>query len=954
MSPSDIRISGARTHNLRNVVVDIPRDALVVFTGVSGSGKSSLAFDTIFAEGQRRYVESLSSYARMFLDRADRPDVDFIEGLSPAVAIDQKSTNRNPRSTVGTVTEIYDYLRLLWARVGVAHCPTCHARIEASTIQSMADELMTLPPRTRIQLLAPVVVDQKGQFSDLFTSLSTDGYSRVMVDGIVATLNDPPALTKNKRHSISVIVDRLAIGPASLDRLTDSLETAAKLSSGKVEVLIQYPDGNELVRSFSEHRACPNGHPLHLRDIGPRTFSFNAPAGACTTCSGIGSRTTADPELLLGDAGLSLSEGVILPWAQAGSNGSQYFQRMLSALADELEFSLRTPWQNLDESIRTAILHGTEHAVTMTYRSRTGRQTSYTADFEGVIAWIQRKFAEAETDAQRKRYSRYLRDVPCAACNGRRLAPEVLAVTVGDKNIAELTELDLATVVDYLRHLSLNDQHTRIAAHIVPEILSRLEFLLDVGLGYLTLSRTAGTLSGGEAQRIRLATQVGTGLTGVLYVLDEPSIGLHQRDNTRLIATLMKLRDLGNSVLVVEHDEETIRAADWIVDVGPGAGSEGGSIVHNGSLDSLLPKADSVTANYLSQRLSIATPTTRRTPDAGRIVRIEGARAHNLKNLSVEIPIGLLTVVTGVSGSGKSTLINDILYNTLANTLNGAQKAPGRHTRITGLEHLDKVVQVDQSPIGRTPRSNPATYTGVFDRIRTLFSETTEAKVRGYTPGRFSFNIKGGRCEECLGEGTMTIEMNFLPDVFVDCETCHGTRYNRETLDITFKGKTIADVLDMPIAEACHFFEAFTIISRHLATLHEVGLGYVKLGQSALTLSGGEAQRVKLATELQRRTRGRTVYILDEPTTGLHFHDVRNVLQLLQRLVDNGNTVIVIEHNLDVIRSADWLVDLGPEGGDGGGSLIGMGTPEVLAATPGSWTGTYLRDALNAAPRASL
>ncbi|WP_068493996.1 excinuclease ABC subunit UvrA [Pseudoclavibacter helvolus] len=941
---SQLRVQGARVHNLKNVDLEIPRDSLVVFTGLSGSGKSSLAFDTIFAEGQRRYVESLSAYARQFLGQVDRPDVDFIEGLSPAVSIDQKSTNRNPRSTVGTITEIYDYLRLLWARIGVPHCPVCGEIIQRQTVQQIADHLMELEEGTRYQVLAPVVQQKKGEFVDLFQSLSGQGYARAMVDGDRVQLTDPPKLKKSFKHDISVIVDRLVASDDVLGRLTDSLETALRLADGLVQINFVDAEGDDAWTTFSEQLSCPNNHPIALTEIEPRTFSFNAPFGACQTCDGLGTRMSVDRELLIGDPLDSIADGVILPWSGQGKSLYQYYERLLLGLSEQIQFKLTTPWKKLPEEVREAILEGREYEVRVKYRNRFGRQMTYSSGFEGVMPYIERQYAEAETDATRARWAQYLREIPCSACNGARLRPEVLAVKVHGRSIADATALSLADCLDFMNTVELTDREAKIAAQVLREIRARLDFLIEVGLSYLDLARAAGTLSGGEAQRIRLATQIGSGLTGVLYVLDEPSIGLHQRDNRRLIETLIKLRDLGNTLIVVEHDEDTIRTSDWIVDIGPGAGEHGGEVVHSGSVADLEKNTKSITGDYLSGRVGIETPKKRRKYDKKRELTVVGARANNLQNVQVSFPLGILTAVTGVSGSGKSSLVNDILYRVLAAKLNGARAVAGKHTRITGVDQLDKVIHVDQNPIGRTPRSNPATYTGVFDRIRTLFAETSEAKARGYLPGRFSFNVKGGRCEACSGDGTLKIEMNFLPDVYVLCEVCGGSRYNRETLSVHYKGKNIAEVLQMPIAEAADFFEPITAIHRYLSTLVEVGLGYVRLGQSATTLSGGEAQRVKLATELQRRSNGRSVYVLDEPTTGLHFEDVRKLLTVLGGLVDKGNTVIVIEHNLDVIKSADWLIDMGPEGGSGGGTVVGVGTPEKIAGIAESHTGQYLKE----------
>ncbi|WP_375400196.1 excinuclease ABC subunit UvrA [uncultured Amnibacterium sp.] len=948
-----LSVRGARVHNLQDVSIDIPRDSMVVFTGLSGSGKSSLAFDTIFAEGQRRYVESLSAYARQFLGQVDRPDVDFIEGLSPAVSIDQKSTNRNPRSTVGTITEIWDYMRLLWARIGVPHCPVCGQVIASQTVQQIADQLMELPAGTRYQIVSPVVQQKKGEFVDLFKELSAKGYSRAVVDGETVQLASPPTLKKSYKHDIAVVVDRLVAAPDLLTRLTDSVETALSLTDGQVQVNFVDLTGPEAWRGFSEKLSCPNNHPLQLAEIEPRTFSFNAPFGACPECSGIGTKMSVDADLLLGDPSLSIREGVIIPWSNQGKQLFTYYERMLNALARDLDFSLDSAWEALPDEVQQAVLHGNDFEVRVKWKNRYGREMSYTQGFEGVIPYLERNWLQAETDVQRARWAEYLREVPCPVCGGKRLKPEVLAVLVGGSSIADIAALSLAQAAEFMHTVQLTPRQAKIAAQILREIQARLEFLTEVGLTYLSLSRAAGTLSGGEAQRIRLATQIGSGLTGVLYVLDEPSIGLHQRDNRRLIDTLLKLRDLGNTLIVVEHDEDTIRAADWIVDIGPGAGVNGGRVVHSGDYASLVADESSVTGDYLAGRRAIEVPRERRPVDPSRQLQVVGAQANNLRNVTASFPLGVLTAVTGVSGSGKSSLVNDVLYRVLANRLNGARKVPGRHRRVTGLEHLDKVVHVDQGPIGRTPRSNPATYTGVFDRIRTLFSETAEAKMRGYLPGRFSFNVKGGRCEHCQGDGTIKIEMNFLPDVYVVCEVCHGARYNRDTLTVHYKSRNIAEVLDMPIAEAAQFFEPISAIHRFLKTLVDVGLGYVRLGQSATTLSGGEAQRVKLATELQRRSNGRTVYVLDEPTTGLHFEDVHKLLLVLNGLVDKGNSVLVIEHNLDVIKSADWVIDLGPEGGAGGGTVLAEGTPEQIARVEGSHTGRFLRDVLQPALAAS-
>ena len=947
-------VRGAREHNLKDVSVELPRDSLVVFTGLSGSGKSSLAFDTIFAEGQRRYVESLSAYARQFLGQMDKPDVDFIEGLSPAVSIDQKSTNRNPRSTVGTITEVYDYLRLLFARAGRPHCPTCGEPITRQSPQQIVDRLLELPERTRFQVLAPVVRARKGEYVDLFAELQSKGFARARVDGEVVSLTEPPKLEKQVKHSIDVVVDRLVSkgGDASSKRrLTDSVETALGLAGGVV--VIEFvditsdddPSGLPRERRYSERMACPNDHPLTMDEVEPRSFSFNSPFGACPVCTGIGTELEVDADLIVPNDDLSLAEGAIAPWA-SGSGASEYFQRVLGALADELKFSVDVPWRALPERARESLLHGRNHKVHVKYRNRFGRERSYTTGFEGAIPFVKRRHAETDSEWSRERYEGYMREVPCPSCRGSRLKPESLAVLIGGHSIADVCALPISESAQFLEQVDFTVRERQIAERVIKEINARLGFLLDVGLDYLSLDRPAGTLSGGEAQRIRLATQIGSGLVGVLYVLDEPSIGLHQRDNHRLIETLTRLRDLGNTLIVVEHDEDTIATADWVVDIGPGAGEHGGEVVHSGTVADLLTHETSITGKYLSGREEIPLPAVRRPQDPDREVTVVGAREHNLHDVSASFPLGNLVAITGVSGSGKSTLVNDILYNVLANKLNGARHVPGRHRTVTGLEHLDKVVHVDQGPIGRTPRSNPATYTGVFDAIRKLFATTTEAKIRGYQPGRFSFNVKGGRCDACSGDGTIKIEMNFLPDVYVPCEVCHGARYNRETLEVHFKGKTIADVLDMPIEEAAEFFGAVPAIARHMTTLNEVGLGYVRLGQPAPTLSGGEAQRVKLATELQKRSTGRTIYVLDEPTTGLHFEDIRKLLGVLQGLVDKGNSVLVIEHNLDVIKSADYIVDLGPEGGNKGGSVVATGTPEEVAANPDSHTGRFLAPVL--------
>ncbi|SEO41953.1 excinuclease ABC subunit UvrA [Trujillonella endophytica] len=941
-------VRGAREHNLKDVDLDLPRDALIVFTGLSGSGKSSLAFDTIFAEGQRRYVESLSAYARQFLGQMDKPDVDFIEGLSPAVSIDQKSTNRNPRSTVGTITEVYDYLRLLYARAGQPHCPNCGKPISRQTPQQIVDQVLGMAEGTRFQVLAPVVRARKGEYVDLFSSLQTQGFSRVRVDGVVHPLTEPPKLKKQEKHSIEVIVDRLTVKESAKRRLTDSVETALGLAGGLVVLdFVDLPeDDPHRERTFSEHLACVDDG-LSFEALEPRSFSFNSPFGACPECTGIGTRKEVDPELVVPDPGKSLGQGAIAPWA--GSMSNEYFTRLLTGLSQQLGFSMDDPWERLPAKVQKAVLHGSPDQVHVRYKNRYGRERSYYAAFEGVLPFLERRHDDTDSEYMRDKYEGYMRDVPCPVCHGTRLKPEILAVKLNSRSIAEVTGLSIGEASEWLNALELGERERAIADRVLKEIQARLSFLVDVGLDYLSLDRPAATLAGGEAQRIRLATQIGSGLVGVLYVLDEPSIGLHQRDNTRLIETLIRLRDMGNTLIVVEHDEDTIKVADWVVDIGPGAGEHGGEVVVSGTVADLLASERSLTGQYLSGRKQITVPEVRRQITPGRELVVKGAREHNLKGIDVTFPLGVLVGVTGVSGSGKSSLVNDILYTVLANELNRARQVPGRHRTITGLEHLDKVVHVDQSPIGRTPRSNPATYTGVWDAVRKLFAQTTEAKMRGYLPGRFSFNVKGGRCEACSGDGTLKIEMNFLPDVYVPCEVCKGARFNRETLEVHYKGKTVAEVLDMPIEEAADFFAAIPSIARYLRTLTEVGLGYVRLGQPATTLSGGEAQRVKLASELQKRSNGRSIYVLDEPTTGLHFEDIRKLLLVLQGLVDKGNSVIVIEHNLDVIKSADWLIDMGPEGGFRGGTVVAEGPPEFVASVPGSHTGRYLLPMLDAA-----
>jgi excinuclease ABC subunit A len=944
-------VRGAREHNLKDVSLDLPRDAMIVFTGLSGSGKSSLAFDTIFAEGQRRYVESLSAYARQFLGQMDKPDVDFIDGLSPAVSIDQKSASRNPRSTVGTITEVYDYLRLLYARIGKPHCPICGRPIARQMPQQIVDRVLELEDGTRFQVLAPVVRGRKGEYGELLRELQIKGYSRARVDGTVVRLDEAlsgqlPALKKYEKHDIEVIVDRLAVKDTARRRLTDSVETALGLSGGVVVLdFVDLPENDQhRERMYSEHLACLYDD-LSFDELEPRSFSFNSPWGACPDCTGLGTKLEVDPELIVPDESKSLADGAIAPWS--GGHISDYFERLIQALAETLGFRMDTPWAKLPAKAKQALLRGYDLQVHVRYKNRYGRERSYYTTFEGVIPWVERRHAEAESDSSREKFAGYMREVPCPSCHGARLKPVSLAVTVDGRSIAELCALPVGDLAKLLLTLELSDRDQQIAGRIIKEVNARMGFLLDVGLDYLTLDRASATLAGGEAQRIRLATQIGSGLVGVLYVLDEPSIGLHQRDNHRLLETLLRLRDLGNTLIVVEHDEDTIRAADWVVDIGPRAGEHGGNIVVSGPVSDLLASPDSLTGAYLSGRESIPLPASRRQRNSKREVAVKGASEHNLRGVDVAFPLGCLVAVTGVSGSGKSTLVNDILYKALARELNGARTVPGKHARITGMQQLDKVVHVDQGPIGRTPRSNPATYTGVFDHVRKLFAATTEAKIRGYQPGRFSFNVKGGRCEACSGDGTIKIEMQFLPDVYVPCEVCHGARYNTDTLQVHYKGKTIAEVLDMPIEEAAGFFEPVPAIHRHLKTLVDVGLGYVRLGQPAPTLSGGEAQRVKLASELQRRATGRTIYVLDEPTTGLHFEDIRKLLGVLTRLVETGNTVIVIEHNLDVIKTADWVIDLGPEGGAGGGTVVAVGSPEHIASVEESYTGQFLKKLLN-------
>ena len=935
-------IHGAREHNLKNVHLELPRDRLIVFTGLSGSGKSSLAFDTIYAEGQRRYVESLSSYARQFLGQMEKPDVDFIEGLSPAISIDQKSGSRNPRSTVGTITEVYDYLRVLYARVGTPHCHKCGRPIGRQTPDQIVDQVMSLPEGTRFQVLAPVVRGRKGEYERLLSDLARKGFARARIDGEVRELSDPIRLDRYYKHTIEIVVDRLVAKQGIRRRVADSIETALGLSEGMASLAIQ-TDGKEETVTFSESLACTFDG-ISFPELAPRNFSFNSPYGACTTCDGLGIRLEIDPELVVPDKDLSLAEGALAPWA--GSR-LEYWPRVLEALADVYGFSMDTPWRKLPADAREVLLYGSDEEIYVRYRNRYGRTRSYYTTYEGVVPNQERRYEETDSDHARARIEQYMREVPCRACKGARLRPESLAVTVNDVNIAQLTSRSVRGALQFLEDLweKLTDRERLIAERLLKEIRARLGFLVDVGLDYLTIDRAAATLAGGESQRIRLATQIGSGLVGVLYILDEPSIGLHQRDNRRLIDTLVRLRDLGNTLIVVEHDETTIWSADWIVDIGPGAGAAGGEIVYSGPVRELLDHEPSITGAYLARRREIPTPEVRRVPD-GKWLELKGASEHNLKNIDVGFPLGTLTLVSGVSGSGKSTLVQDVLSRALAAKVQRSRVVPGKHRRLVGWEEIDKLVLVDQSPIGRTPRSNAATYTGVFDYIRRLFSQVPEARIRGYQPGRFSFNVRGGRCENCAGDGQIKIEMHFLPDVYVTCEVCKGRRYNVETLAVRFKGRSIADVLAMSVDEGLEFFRNIPVIARHLQTLSDVGLGYIKLGQPAPTLSGGEAQRVKLASELSRRATGRTFYILDEPTTGLHFDDVRKLLSVLERLVASGNTVVVIEHNLDVVKTADWIIDLGPEGGDAGGHVVVAGPPEEVARHPGSHTGRFLAEVL--------
>jgi excinuclease ABC subunit A len=943
MGTDRLVIHGAREHNLKNVTLDLPRGKLIVFTGISGSGKSSLAFDTIYAEGQRRYVESLSSYARQFLGQMEKPDVDFIEGLSPAISIDQKSTSKNPRSTVGTITEIYDYLRVLFARIGQPHCPKCGRPVGRQTPDQIVDQVMQLPEGTKFQVLAPIVRGRKGEYEKLLGDLGRKGFARARVDGEVKDLSETIKLDRYYKHTIEVVVDRLVAKGDIRRRVADSIETALELAEGIAAVAVQ-TDGKEEVVSFSQKLACTFDG-ISFDELAPRNFSFNSPYGACPTCDGLGTRLEVDPELVVPDTDLSIEEGAIAPWS---SSRLEYWYRLLGAVAETYGFSTKTPWRRLPKEAREAILYGSDREVHISYKNRYGRTRSYYTGYEGVIPVLERRYKDSESDAQRERMEQFMREVACRSCKGARLKPETLAVTIGGLNIWELTRQSVGDEVRFLDQLQLSERELMIAERMLKEIRARLQFLLDVGLHYLTLDRGSATLAGGEAQRIRLATQIGSGLVGVLYILDEPSIGLHQRDNRRLIDTLLRLRDLGNTLIVVEHDEATIEASDHVVDIGPGAGELGGEVVYSGNLEGLLRDPHSLTGAFLAGRRSIPTPQVRRVP-SGRWLRVEAAREHNLKSVDVAVPLASFVCVTGVSGSGKSTLVEEVLHRALQVKVNRSRVVPGKHKRLTGWEEIDKVINVDQSPIGRTPRSNPATYIGVFDHIRNLFSQVPEARVRGYRPGRFSFNVRGGRCEACAGDGQIKIEMHFLPDVYVTCEVCKGKRYNRETLEVKYKNRTIADVLAMSVDEGLEFFQNIPVIARHLQTVSDVGLGYIRLGQPAPTLSGGEAQRVKLASELSKRATGSTFYILDEPTTGLHFEDIRKLLTVLERLVAAGNTVLVIEHNLDVIKTADWVIDLGPEGGDEGGHVVVAGPPEEVARHPGSYTGAFLAQVLEIA-----
>jgi len=935
-------IHGAREHNLKNVTLELPRDRLIVFTGLSGSGKSSLAFDTIYAEGQRRYVESLSAYARQFLGQMEKPDVDFIEGLSPAISIDQKSTSRNPRSTVGTITEVYDYLRVLYARVGHPHCYNCGRSIGRQTPDQIVDQVMELPEGTRFQVLAPVVRGRKGEYGKLLDDLARKGFPRARIDGEVRELTEPIRLAKTYKHTIEVVVDRLVAKPDIRRRVADSIETALELAEGIASIAVQTADGNEELQTFSQSLACTHCG-LSFDEMAPRNFSFNSPYGACSTCDGLGTRLEVDPDLVVPDTDRSVREGALAPWASATL---EYWNRVIESVAEAHDIDLDTAFRRLPKKQRDVLLYGSDEKIHVRYKNRYGRQRSYWTTYEGVVTNVERRHRETDSESQRDKLEQFMAEIPCRECKGARLRPETLAVTVAGLNIAELTDRSIRDTLAFIEGMDLSERELMIAERLLKEIRERLRFLVDVGLDYLSLARPSGTLAGGEAQRIRLATQIGSGLVGVLYILDEPSIGLHQRDNKRLIDTLVRLRDLGNTLIVVEHDEATILEADHIVDIGPLAGEHGGEIVYSGDLKGLLECDGSLTGAFLTGRRQIPTPDVRRTPGARRL-RLEGVREHNLQNITVDVPLGLFVCVTGVSGSGKSTLVQDVLLRALMQKVYRSRLQPGRHKKLHGWEQVDKIVDIDQSPIGRTPRSNPATYTGVFDHVRRLFAQVPEAKLRGYQPGRFSFNVRGGRCEQCAGDGQIKIEMHFLPDVYVTCEVCKGRRYNRETLEVRYKGRTISDVLEMSVDEALEFFQHIPPIKRHMQTLSDVGLGYVKLGQPAPTLSGGEAQRIKLSSELHKRATGNTLYVLDEPTTGLHFEDVRKLLAVLQRLVASGNTVLVIEHNLDVIKTADWLIDLGPEGGDQGGSVVAVGTPEAIAAETASHTGRFLAEVLD-------
>ncbi|MDH5223440.1 MAG: excinuclease ABC subunit UvrA [Actinomycetota bacterium] len=935
-------IHGAREHNLKNVTLELPRDRLIVFTGLSGSGKSSLAFDTIYAEGQRRYVESLSAYARQFLGQMEKPDVDFIEGLSPAISIDQKSTSRNPRSTVGTITEVYDYLRVLYARVGHPHCYNCGRSIGRQTPDQIVDQVMELPEGTRFQVLAPVVRGRKGEYGKLLDDLARKGFPRARIDGEVRELTEPIRLAKTYKHTIEVVVDRLVAKPDIRRRVADSIETALELAEGIASIAVQTADGNEELQTFSQSLACTHCG-LSFDEMAPRNFSFNSPYGACSTCDGLGTRLEVDPDLVVPDTDRSVREGALAPWASATL---EYWNRVIESVAEAHDIDLDTAFRRLPKKQRDVLLYGSDEKIHVRYKNRYGRQRSYWTTYEGVVTNVERRHRETDSESQRDKLEQFMAEIPCRECKGARLRPETLAVTVAGLNIAELTDRSIRDTLAFIEGMDLSERELMIAERLLKEIRERLRFLVDVGLDYLSLARPSGTLAGGEAQRIRLATQIGSGLVGVLYILDEPSIGLHQRDNKRLIDTLVRLRDLGNTLIVVEHDEATILEADHIVDIGPLAGEHGGEIVYSGDLKGLLECDGSLTGAFLTGRRQIPTPDVRRTPGARRL-RLEGVREHNLQNITVDVPLGLFVCVTGVSGSGKSTLVQDVLLRALMQKVYRSRLQPGRHKKLHGWEQVDKIVDIDQSPIGRTPRSNPATYTGVFDHVRRLFAQVPEAKLRGYQPGRFSFNVRGGRCEQCAGDGQIKIEMHFLPDVYVTCEVCKGRRYNRETLEVRYKGRTISDVLEMSVDEALDFFQHIPPIKRHMQTLSDVGLGYVKLGQPAPTLSGGEAQRIKLSSELHKRATGNTLYVLDEPTTGLHFEDVRKLLAVLQRLVASGNTVLVIEHNLDVIKTADWLIDLGPEGGDQGGSVVAVGTPEAIAAETASHTGRFLAEVLD-------